>query len=571
MRLANLLPFVQRLCLLTAHEVVQWQRSRSEVSGPLPAQWQQCPKEALKSWLGRDIRLALWTFPMASMVEQSGTRWHDKERPPSEADIPCFERQATNLSASTCATKTDRPDGWVSLLGLDRVANFRDLAGPDASAPYRCKGGRLARGKVYRTGHWVTATPTDLSMIRDTLGICTYLDLRNVQDFESVDAECFDDYPPSPNGRHEASVPRDAGERRRLSCPFSKGLGARPLTQDEAEGRVDPSDKKAQCAIWFQKQMRSEAFHDLQVQLKTSMRAMLILNSEEVLTALRALVDERNFPVAFGCIAGKDRTGLLACLVLLALGVSDEDIISDYMFTNESAQHINACNQIAVAMWCEELRIRDPRKYSLLVRRTRLPPSVQNILDSDGDTPLWEDVNIVSDPDAIKRSMVHRDIIEYVMHEVLHKEFSGVDGYFKYIGFTPSEVDRLRELLVEPAAENDPRWFSLPSACMRPLQESGTSACAAQGSKSSNWILLVRLSVVTARPLTIFDRSATATESLEAGSGITRVVYFMAETQGQMIPFTWHWSSFSSPSRQTPEVVAANPRGEVFSHFVACT
>jgi len=293
-------------------------------------------------------------------------------------------------------------------------------------------------------------------MIRDTLGICTYLDLRNGQDFESVDAECFDDYPPSPNGRHEASVPRDAGERRRLSCPFSKGLGARPLTQDEAEGRVDPSDKKAQCAIWFQKQMRSEAFHDLQVQLKTSMRAMLILNSEEVLTALRALVDERNFPVAFGCIAGKDRTGLLACLVLLALGVSDEDIISDYMFTNESAQHINACNQIAVAMWCEELRIRDPRKYSLLVRRTRLPPSVQNILDSDGDTPLWEDVNIVSDPDAIKRSMVHRDIIEYVMHEVLQQEFSGVDGYFKYIGFTPSEVDRLRELLVEPVAENDP-------------------------------------------------------------------------------------------------------------------
>lgn len=393
---------------------------------------------------------------MAGVVEQSGTRWHDKERTPSEAEIPCFERQATNLSASTCATKTDRPDGWVSLLGLDRVANFRDLAGPDASAPYRCKGGRLARGKVYRTGHWVTATPTDLSMIRDTLAICTYLDLRNGQDFESVDAECFDDYPPSPNGRHEASVPRDAGERRRLSCPFSKGLGARPLTRDEAEGRVDPSDKKAQCAIWFQKQMRSEAFHDLQVQLKTSMRAMLILNSEEVLTALRALVDERNFPVAFGCIAGKDRTGLLACLVLLALGVSDEDIISDYMFTNESAQHINACNQIAVAMWCEELRIRDPRKYSLLVRRTRLPPSVQNILDSDGDTPLWEDVNIVSDPDAIKRSMVHRDIIEYVMHEVLQQEFSGIDGYFRYIGFTPSEVDRLRELLVEPAAENDP-------------------------------------------------------------------------------------------------------------------
>ena len=37
-----------------------------------------------------------------------------------------------------------------------------------------------------RAGHWVTATPTDLSMIRDTLGICTYLDLRNGQDRSRV-------------------------------------------------------------------------------------------------------------------------------------------------------------------------------------------------------------------------------------------------------------------------------------------------------------------------------------------------------------------------------------------------
>ena len=37
-----------------------------------------------------------------------------------------------------------------------------------------------------RAGHWVTATPTDLSMIRDTLGICTYLDLRNGQDLSRV-------------------------------------------------------------------------------------------------------------------------------------------------------------------------------------------------------------------------------------------------------------------------------------------------------------------------------------------------------------------------------------------------
>ena len=35
--------------------------------------------------------------------------------------------------------------------------------------------------------------------------------------------------------------------------------------------------------------MRSAAFHDLQVQLKTSMRAMLIMNSDEILKAGCAL------------------------------------------------------------------------------------------------------------------------------------------------------------------------------------------------------------------------------------------------------------------------------------------
>ena len=35
----------------------------------------------------------------------------------------------------------------------------------------------------------------------------------------------------------------------------------------------------------------------------------------------------------FHCAAGKDRTGLLAALVLSALGVSDEDVVRDYALT----------------------------------------------------------------------------------------------------------------------------------------------------------------------------------------------------------------------------------------------
>mmetsp|Transcript_28885 Transcript_28885/g.62788 ORF Transcript_28885/g.62788 Transcript_28885/m.62788 type:complete len:401 (-) Transcript_28885:123-1325(-) len=383
----------------------------------------------------------------------------------AEDDEKVFQRQATNLSASTDNDKEQsRPPGWLSLWSLECVANFRDASGPDTLAPYRCEGGFLKQGVLFRTGHWVTATAADLHILRDTLHIKTYLDLRNGQDFESVDAECFDDYPPSPNGRHDASWPREAGERRRVSCPFSKGLQPRPLQEMAQVGEIDPDDKRAQCALWFQQQMRA-AVHDLQVQLKTSMRAMLILNSDEILKAFQTLADERNYPVAFGCIAGKDRTGLLACLLHSALGVRKEDIISDYVFTNEAAHHINACNQLAVAMWFEELRIRDPRKYNLMVRRNRLPANAQQLLDSDVETPLWEDVNVVSDPDAIKRSMVHEEVLEYVL-TVLEEEFGGPLSYLDSIGFSQDDLQRLRAILVEPDTSSevgDPTNVEQPS------------------------------------------------------------------------------------------------------------
>lgn len=46
------------------------------------------------------------------------------------------------------------------------------------------------------------------------------------------------------------------------------------------------------------------------------------------------LVEEHRVPLLFHCTCGKDRTGIAAMLVLLALGVSREDAIADYMLTN---------------------------------------------------------------------------------------------------------------------------------------------------------------------------------------------------------------------------------------------
>lgn len=57
-----------------------------------------------------------------------------------------------------------------------------------------------------------------------------------------------------------------------------------------------------------------------------------VFNSNAYKKLFRYLVDEKT-PLLFHCYAGKDRTGMAAALILLALGVPRETIVYDYMLT----------------------------------------------------------------------------------------------------------------------------------------------------------------------------------------------------------------------------------------------
>jgi protein-tyrosine phosphatase len=48
---------------------------------------------------------------------------------------------------------------------------------------------------------------------------------------------------------------------------------------------------------------------------------------------VKLVADADGHPVVFFCAGGKDRTGLVAALVLGALGVADEEIAADYALT----------------------------------------------------------------------------------------------------------------------------------------------------------------------------------------------------------------------------------------------
>lgn len=50
---------------------------------------------------------------------------------------------------------------------------------------------------------------------------------------------------------------------------------------------------------------------------------------------LGTMADESALPVVFHCAAGKDRTGMVAAILLLALGVEEETILDDYELTSQ--------------------------------------------------------------------------------------------------------------------------------------------------------------------------------------------------------------------------------------------
>jgi protein-tyrosine phosphatase len=60
--------------------------------------------------------------------------------------------------------------------------------------------------------------------------------------------------------------------------------------------------------------------------------------SESVGQVFRLLAETDSYPSVFYCAAGKDRTGIVAALILRALGVDDEDIVADYMLTRPMSE-----------------------------------------------------------------------------------------------------------------------------------------------------------------------------------------------------------------------------------------
>lgn len=197
---------------------------------------------------------------------------------PSRVYFHIFENaQKIAVSSNRCIT-------------FDGVRNFRDLGG------YKGEGGRPTRwGTLYRSGEL-----SKFSSINEALWLSLNVDL--IIDFRSLHERT----------RNPTNVPKE-----RQPAVSSLEIQAGNITKvirELKEGKHSAS------------RIRS---------LMLDINRNFVLEQTSVFQNFFALLASKQQGVIFHCSAGKDRTGFAAALLLTALGVSQEQIMQDYLLTRQ--------------------------------------------------------------------------------------------------------------------------------------------------------------------------------------------------------------------------------------------
>ena len=188
-----------------------------------------------------------------------------------------------------------RPPTFDRLVALDGNHNFRDCGGYPAGA-----GRTMRRGLVYRSDHLADLGDEDLATI-------SALGLRVVHDFR-LDSELE---------RQPSRLPTGTG------APTVMRLGTSDIaTIDESvidviREMMNGTRPLPDASFW----------QDNYLDMLSAGHRMLV-------GFIRSVATPEHQPSLHHCTGGKDRTGLSTALLHRLLGMSDDDIIDDFLLTN---------------------------------------------------------------------------------------------------------------------------------------------------------------------------------------------------------------------------------------------
>jgi protein-tyrosine phosphatase len=172
-------------------------------------------------------------------------------------------------------------------IAFESILNFRDLGG------YRTREGfSVAWRLIFRSGELHHMTGHDIICLREKLGLAAALDLRGSRRVE------------------QAGIgPLDEAGMRYYHVPLT-------IVTDADNDRItEPYPGFTNMGEVYLSRIRRKEY------------------GQQIVRALEIIAGPGNLPLVFHCNAGKDRSGILAAILLSVLGVADEDIIEDYTMT----------------------------------------------------------------------------------------------------------------------------------------------------------------------------------------------------------------------------------------------
>ncbi|MDR3060726.1 MAG: tyrosine-protein phosphatase [Dysgonamonadaceae bacterium] len=246
---------------------------------------------------------------------------------------------------------------------MDGLYNLRDIGGY-----YDKNKSPIRWGKLYRSSTMYNATERDVETL-DDLKIKTLIDLRSDRENDIA--------PPKYRAPHTFNVPL---------------------------GNSNPASFVNK--ITFEEMKKGDVFVALQdVQME-----ILHKNTDQFIRIFDILLDENNYPAIIYCSWGNDRTGLVISLVLSALDIPYEQILQDYMLSNN---YINF-----------------------------------NYILPDGD--LYE-ISVQKGLTALFSS--HEEVLNYVFDQI-NKGYGSVNNYLeKKLQLTSKKREKLKNLLLDQKTE----------------------------------------------------------------------------------------------------------------------
>ena len=252
-----------------------------------------------------------------------------------------------------------------------KLKNFRDLGNLPAA-----NGRKIKKGTLYRSSYLCKISEATAKFLSAQTGLRTVIDLRSPSELE---------------------------EHRDVIASGVRYIHLPPLNDEQNPSINRKNRKQVLFSIMAKEGGAKKHLSDIYRLMITQKESL-----EAFAEMLRLLADEQNNAVLWHCTQGKDRTGVAAAIILLALGVDREDIMRDYMRTNRSKILINSLIFIGVSVVTFSIHAAYSLDLLLSARKYFLQAAFDEIDSVYGGTDAFLRNGIgLSDEDILKLRQIY--------------------------------------------------------------------------------------------------------------------------------------------------------------------